>query len=941
MGGVLASTALLGVSIAQAGINYQDEYDKKIQAAQNVGVLGDGLAGDHVNFYTGATTFSAVDIELPTNSLPLRLARTHTVGYDDMFDSVPGPDIYHREIIGIRKRSFLDWDLDVPAITTTMTQAGGWIVDTPNPSKRCSVVGQSKPDLVTAADGAPPRDGGDYSFHPSTYWSGYSMRTLAGEQSLLLASLPNAERPLTGGPYHWTTNQDWWVSCLEHAANDSGEGFLAISPEGVQYRFDTLSRRNVNSIMDRSERDPDGVGFQMRHFVFRAEYQMLASSVVDRFGNWLRYDWSQDAFARLRSISLGHAGSTVPDQTITVSYDADGFIASASDGTRAWKNTYDGSALVTVRLTDLSAWSYDFGVIGYSYPPAPYCDTEVSPTSPDYHWACFGGGEVAESPFSATVIHPSGARVDFVFKPHYQYGAGGSSFPLGIASKTITGAGLAPASWRFGYLPSKAEIRDMCHYTACPDRIMTDELAPDSSLRRRVYSTKSGEETVVLAEFQGSSGANGGGSPAVTTTPNWGTDILDDISPLTGTVPTFYSETDYQRAGPGPMPFTVRVGANPLLTSSVVPVQVYETERRLPVLAKYTRQQGVTFGTETRAFDNFARPLQVARWSTGSAAGDRSLQEYTTYRDDWAKWVIGQVTTRKVDAVEVSRTEFDASLDLPVKSWSYGFLEQTVAYNADGTVASVTDPLGHQTSVSGWRAGIPQLIRYPTGYSESAVVGPAGTIEQTVNESGSTTRYAYDDMGRLSRIVYPSSATEQWNDTTRKFIQVSADEFTMIGPHWKSEVRTGNGLTTTYFDGRWQPALTSTEDVTLAGSRSFVAKRFDGLGRETFSSYPVANAWDALTGVWKSYDALGRVTAVIQDSELGALSSTTEYLPGFVTRTTNPRGYQTSTQFQLFDAPSSDYPVQVDAPEGVRTVIQRDVFGKPVTITRSGPGGAP
>jgi YD repeat-containing protein len=243
--------------------------------------------------------------------------------------------------------------------------------------------------------------------------------------------------------------------------------------------------------------------------------------------------------------------------------------------------------------------------------------------------------------------------------------------------------------------------------------------------------------------------------------------------------------------------------------------------------------------------------------------------------------------------------------------------------------------------VTNWRAGIPQLIRYPTGFSESAVVGPSGAIEQTVNESGTLTRYGYDAMGRLSRIIYPSSQTEHWNDTIREFRLVSADEFTMIGSHWKSLVQTGNGLTTTYFDARWQPVLTSTEDVTLAGSRSFVAKRFDGLGREVFASYPAASASAAVTGVSKTYDALGRVTKLVQDSELGPLASSTEYLPGFVTRSTNPRGYQTSTQYQLYDAPSSEFPLQIDAPEGVRTVIQRDVFGKPVTITRSGPGGAP
>jgi len=40
-------------------------------------------------------------------------------------------------------------------------------------------------------------------------------------------------------------------------------------------------------------------------------------------------------------------------------------------------------------------------------------------------------------------------------------------------------------------------------------------------------------------------------------------------------------------------------------------------------------------------------------------------------------------------------------------------------------------------------------------------------------------------------------------------------------------------------------------------------------------------------------------------SELGALGSHTEYLTGFRTRTTNPRGFVTETSYQAFDQPST------------------------------------
>ena len=96
-----------------------------------------------------------------------------------------------------------------------------------------------------------------------------------------------------------------------------------------------------------------------------------------------------------------------------------------------------------------------------------------------------------------------------------------------------------------------------------------------------------------------------------------------------------------------------------------------------------------------------------------------------------------------------------------------------------------------------------------------------------------------------------------------------------------------------------------------------------------------------MLGVRKSYDSLGRVTVVSQDSELGALRTTSEYLEGFRTRVTNPRNFSTTTSFQTFDAPSEASPKLIVAPEGLITTIERDLFGKPLTIRREGPGGNP
>jgi hypothetical protein len=97
-----------------------------------------------------------------------------------------------------------------------------------------------------------------------------------------------------------------------------------------------------------------------------------------------------------------------------------------------------------------------------------------------------------------------------------------------------------------------------------------------------------------------------------------------------------------------------------------------------------------------------------------------------------------------------------------------------------------------------------------------------------------------------------------------------------------------------------------------------------------------------LKGTFTAYDALDRVTEVKQNSEhdatLGLLTTTTKYLTGFQTRVTNPRGFQTTTSYQAFDTPNTDAPVSIASPGSVTTTIARDVFGKPLTLTRTGSG---
>ncbi|MCC4601675.1 RHS repeat domain-containing protein [Xanthomonas melonis] len=309
--------------------------------------------------------------------------------------------------------------------------------------------------------------------------------------------------------------------------------------------------------------------------------------------------------------------------------------------------------------------------------------------------------------------------------------------------------------------------------------------------------------------------------------------------------------------------------------------------------------------------------------------------ETLSYYDDTSKWVLGQTSRVVVDGITTSEVAYGANAQ-PVATRNFGKLQQTLTYNGDGTIATVTDGNGNTTVLSGWMRGIPQSIRHADGSSESAIVNDNGWLTSVTDENGYSTSYGYDAMGRISSISYPQGDSTAWNSTAQAFELVMVPEYGIGAGHWRQTIATGNYRKLTYFDALWRPLLTREFDAANeAATQRFQRFTYDHEGRVTFASYPGSS--DALTtGTWTEYDALGRTISVGQDTELDtkALLTFTEYLPGNKTRVRSPNEQATVTGYQVFDQPAYDKPVLIQHPEGAVTEISRDVFGKPTAITR-------
>ncbi|ALN88559.1 RHS Repeat family protein [Lysobacter capsici] len=904
----LSTLALLcacASALAQSPLMPPVEYEKRIRATEMVTALSSGLFGDSVSLYNGSTEFAVTDIDIPGNSsLPVRLSRRFKVEAK-------------KEVVNLG--GFGAWDIDVPYVYGTFPANTQWNEGSRPTDNRCS--NNWLPKIP-------------FNHRLRDIWQGNFVHLPGGgdQEMLVLGTTGNAV-PNDGQTYTRSTRDGMRFRCVANGVNNyPGEAFVGVDTSGTKYFFNTMAYRGAGAMKG----TPTRPGFG------RIRVYLMATRVEDRFGNGVNYNYGGSQGGQLLSVVADDG------RRIDLEYDGGATVQRARANGRVWQYGYTGGGgalginrfplLASVTLPDQSAWTYSYNM------PMQY-----GGLNPNYTPLDVDGGSCAEpdfgpETFTLTAAHPSGAVGTFVmpYTRLHRFGTPASACvpalentngnPDGphellisdyfdvyaLARKTVTGTGGIAHEWTYDYGDMGIGRIDG-----------PLQICPGCSVAKTV-TVRNPDGSLTLHDF-GYIYEYNDGQPLGTRTVSADNKVLRSES-------SEYVQYSNGTTMPFPWFYGELLGGDDSTSSMVRPLK-----------KKIIVQDGATFtwqvdgsctGTTGLCFDQFARPTKVIKSNTLGF----SKNDTTEYRDGMTRWVLGQVQRSTTNGIETDRTEFHATTDLPIKGYAFGKLQQTVSYNADGTIATAADGNTNVTTFSNWKRGLPQSVTYADGTATSAVVDDNGWIRSVTDENGYAKTYDYDAAGRLVKIVYPTGDTVAWYDTVLRFEPVAATEVGLTAGHWRQTVTTGNRKKTTYFDALWRPVAEQEEDTSNPQATTrWSAKRYDHDGRVVFASYPrnpfvdgVVNFDSAMSGTSTSYDALGRATEVRQDSELGVLRTVTEYLPGMQQKVTNPRGKSVVTRYQAFDAPSYSLPIEQNLPTDAATYIRRDVFGKPLEIRRSG-----
>jgi len=710
------------------------DWQQRLTADDRLTAFGNDLMGDAIDTHLGSITFSHTDLSLPGNSnLDVSIRRKLKQGYK-----------YDRNV----NVEFGDWELDVPKIVAVTSGRYGWAGDRCSGSwgdnfPTVSWAARSGASSGPSAPGSTDTSGaihniGDWTHgfvEPNEYSNGVNLEVPGqGSQQVLKGVGPGVAQ----------TVNEWYLTCT--TADDGGEGFIAHAPNGDRYFFDKFINRPYKRL-GTANRGPSDVSRQKSVF--------LATEVKDVHDNSVAYSYdSSNRLTRIesndgREISLSYSEELISSvqangRTWTYEY-RDSEYSEREWGLRTY-DSFAGKVLSVVTRPDNLSWTFNLDSM----------QAEPQPPTRD----CY------DLEYTMTMQHPNGTIGEFViesaqhrqaYKSYTAVGrncvddyerepdANGSS-PLSgqgfaspfevltartmsVTSKQLSGPNIETANWTFTY-----EEDDPCFGLPANDCDANSYTGPTRDIRQYV-------EASPAHDYVAEKGIN----YKFNSDEIYGEhDILDFTNRTTvtqpdGSVITYYHIWDFEEVFGGKEVLRIvskdeeelervettysQMGCNG--EEAIHSTGAHRTSGRCstPTVKTVQTRDGDNFTSESsynldRSSDDFSygNPVEMKRSSNISTEPRITTIEY---EHNESKWILGLPKILKINDRLTASYDYDPETGQKTHQYRFGAPFGAFDYHSDGTLKSITDPLGRKAEYSDWHRGNPKTILRQDGETET------------------------------------------------------------------------------------------------------------------------------------------------------------------------------------------------------------------------------
>ncbi|MBB3815125.1 hypothetical protein FHY13_003506 [Xanthomonas arboricola] len=577
-------------------------------------ISSENALGESLNPATGAFNFQVTDIILKGNGPDITVGRTFSPTRNA-----------RRAMKELWHQDFVDWDLDIPKLTTKTGSTSR--TNLSNPASSWTVLGDSQYSRCSRLAPQPYPVNSNLAV-PN--WPGVYLNIPGQqEQSLLNRDLADTSTPFPGGGSQFpvVTNGYWVFSCLPSTKNGvQGEAFLALSPEGTRYWFDWYVLRSVP-------------GKEENQYTIYSSI-LYPTKVEDRFGNYLTYAWVGDTLSTItasdgRKVAFFYESNMDGVKRISrVTANPD------SLNSKTWSYSYvaaprtSNNSLASVTLPDGSSWRYSLSGL------SSMCDQSFTGEGGSATFVCdvesdYGYGVTRE--YIGAIASPSG--LSGVFKARNVWKSGLGTGPCdadnfydtcgftvqALTSKQYYGPGVQPSTWSYRYCTFVGNDTRPQYMGTCPKMIdgnfsVMVESAPDGSTN--AYTTKAISRTTVFSNNSGDLAGRAIGYPIRV---DKGLEFSSPMQSLNQAQPHILSfqggnpivvsarKTMFYEYQIDPLGFPLRVGVAP--HASLI-YEHFTYERSFPLRKITTIQDGVKYVEQIESHDIFARPLRVVKYSS-------------------------------------------------------------------------------------------------------------------------------------------------------------------------------------------------------------------------------------------------------------------------------------------------------------------------------------